>query len=61
MRYRVVFMTEASRDMADIEEHLSQFYASTVRNFFLQLEKQVKTLETMPYMYPAYQEDPFFS
>ena len=60
MSYRVVFMTEAGRDMDDIEEYLSQFYANIVRNFFLQLEKQVRTLETMPHMYPAYQEDPFF-
>jgi len=60
MSYRVVFMIDAGRDMDDIEEYLSQFYTSTVRNFFLQLEKQVKTLETMPYMYPAYQEDPFY-
>ena len=60
MSYRVVFKTEAERDMNDIEEYLSQFYASTVRNFFLQLEKQVKALETMPFMYPTYQEDPFF-
>ena len=60
MSYRVVFMTEAGRDVDDIEKYLSQYYASTVRNFFLQLEKQLETLETMPYMYPAYQEDPFF-
>jgi len=60
MSYRVVFMIEAERDMGDIEAYLSQFYASTVRKFFVQLEKQVKTLETMPFMYPAYREDPFF-
>jgi len=60
MSYHIVFMKEAGRDMDDIEEYLSQFYASTVRKFILQLEKQVKTLETMPYIYPAYQEDPFF-
>ena len=60
MSYHVVFMNLAGQGMDDIEEYLSQFYASTVRNFFQQMEKQVKTLETMPYMYPAYQEDPFF-
>jgi len=60
MSYRVVFMAEANRDMDEIEEYLSQFYASTVRNFFLRLENQLKTLESMPLMYPAYQEDPFF-
>jgi len=36
MSYRVVFMTEAERDMDDIEKYLSQFYASTVRKFSLQ-------------------------
>jgi len=60
MSYRVVFTTEAGLDMDDIEAYLSQFYESTVRNFFLQLEKQVKALQSMPYMYPAYQEDQFF-
>jgi len=60
MSYRIVFMTEAGRDMDDIEKYLSQFYARTVRSFFLLLEKQVKTLEIIPNMYPAYQEDPFF-
>ena len=43
MSYHVVFMTEAGRDTDDIEEYLSQFYTSTVRRFFLQLEKQIKS------------------
>ena len=60
MRYRIVFMPSADRDMDDIEEYLSQFYSSTVLNFFLTLEKKVSTLENMPYSHPAYEYDPYF-
>ena len=54
MSFRVVFLTEAERDLGDIEEYMSQFYASTVRNFFSQLKKQALMLEESPYMYNNY-------
>jgi plasmid stabilization system protein ParE len=60
MSYRIVFLAGAESDMDNIEEYLSQFYASTVRNFFVQLKKQVLMLEDMPYMCPAYENDPYF-
>ena len=60
MSFRVVFLDEAKADIDDIEEYLSQFYASTVRNFFDKLKKQVFMLEDTPYMCPVYEEDPFF-
>jgi plasmid stabilization system protein ParE len=60
MSYRVVFLPAADQDMDDIEEYLSQFYASTVLKFFLQLEEKVATLKDMPYMYPAYDDDTYF-
>ncbi len=59
MNYRTAFLPTADRDIDAIEEYLSQFYTSTVRNFFLRLEKQVATLEKMPYICPTYEEDPF--
>jgi plasmid stabilization system protein ParE len=60
MSYRTVFMPSADRDADDIEEYLSQFHASTVLNFFLELEKKVSALEDMPYSCPAYEYDPYF-
>ena len=60
MSFRVVFLEEAEMDMDNIEEYLSQFYASTVRNFFIKLKEQVFRLEDTPYMCQTYEEDPFF-
>ena len=60
MSYRVVFMEEAESDLEDIEEYLSKFYAGTARKFFSKLKKQLTTLETMPYICPEYEADPFF-
>ena len=58
--FRVVFLEEAEMDMDDIEGYLSQYYASTVRNFFEKLKKQVFMLEDTPYMCQLYEEDSFF-
>ena len=60
MSFSVVFMPEANRDMDDIEDYMSQFYASTARSFFIRLKRQTTSLETMPYMYPAYDADTYF-
>ena len=60
MSYRVVFLTEAERDIDCIEEYLSQFYTSTAQNFFTQLKKQVFMLEDMPYFCPVYEDDTYF-
>jgi len=60
MSFRVIFLEKAEADMDNIEEYLSQFYASTVRNFFIQLKEQVFRLEDTPYMCQTYEEDPFF-
>jgi plasmid stabilization system protein ParE len=51
---------DAERDLCEIEEYLSQFYASTARSFFEQLKKKVLLLEDMPYMCPEYENDPYF-
>jgi len=60
MSYRVTFLMEAERDVSDIEEYLSQFYASTARNFFTLLKRKVMCLEDMPFMYPVYENDSYF-
>jgi len=60
MSYRAVFTPSADQDMDDIEQYLSQFYTSTVKNFFLALEDKVSMLENMPYSCPEYEKDPYF-
>jgi len=60
MGFRVIFLEEAEVDMDSIEEYLSQYYASTVRDFFEKMKKQVFMLENTPYMCPTYEDDPFF-
>jgi plasmid stabilization system protein ParE len=60
MSFRVVFRKAAERDMNEIEAYLSQFYAGTVLKFFDKLEKRVNALKEMPFMCPAYENDPFF-
>jgi plasmid stabilization system protein ParE len=60
MSYRVVFLDEATQDIDDITEYLSQFYANTARKFFDKMKKHVGNLEIMPYMYPVYEDDSFF-
>ena len=60
MKYSVSFLKYASLDIDIIEAYLSQFYESTVRGFFAELNKKVLMLEDMPYMYPVYERDPFF-
>jgi len=60
MKYSVSFLKYADRDIDAVEEYLSQFYESTVRSFFAELNKKVLMLEDMPYIYPVYERDPFF-
>jgi len=51
MSFRVVFLKEAETDLDEIEEYLSQFYESTVRNFFSALKESLAVLEDMPNIY----------
>ena|GEM_PF-4757633 len=44
MSFRAVFMEDAERDLGDIGEYLSQYYTSTVRNFFVKLKKRMPLL-----------------
>jgi plasmid stabilization system protein ParE len=60
MSYRLTYLDESKQDMRDIAAYLSQFYASTARNFSAKLKKQARMLKTQPYMYQAYEEDPYF-
>ena len=60
MNFNAKLHDYAILDLHTIEEYLSQYYPSTARNFFDQLFNKIKLLESMPYMYPVYEEDPFF-
>ena len=60
MSYRVVFLDAAKTDSDCIEDYLSQFYPNTADKFIAHLEKTVSNIEAMPYMYPAYDDFPFF-
>ena len=56
MSYNVVFSNEAKQDLKEIITYKSQYYASTARNFYKLLRKQVSYLKTMPYMCPAHKK-----
>ena len=60
MSFRAVFMEDADRDLAAVEDYLVQFYANTARKFFDNLKKKVLSLEDNPYLYPVYKENPYF-
>ena len=60
MSYRPVYTDDARQDMADIAEYLSQFYPSTARNFSDEMKKKVRLLKDNQYMYPVYEDDPYF-
>jgi len=60
MKYRTIYSEKVKLDIKEIALYLSQFYASTARNFMRKLKEQVQTLKTMPNMYPVYEEDAFF-
>ena len=60
MSHRITFLDEARQDIKDITSYLTQFYASTARNFTSKLKKQVGQLRKLPLMYPIYEKDPLF-
>ena len=60
MSFHAVFSEDADSDMAAIEDYLAQFYANTAERFFDKLKKKVLSLEDNPYLYPIYEEDPYF-
>jgi len=60
MSHRISFLCEARQDIKDITSYLSQYYASTARNFATKLKKQVNQLKTLPLMYPVYEDDQLY-
>ena len=60
MSYRTTYSDYAKQDAKEIVAYLSQFYASTARNFKAKLAERVNSLKSMPLSCQVYEADPFF-
>jgi plasmid stabilization system protein ParE len=60
MRYTVVLTDDARADKRSIRTYLKQFYSGTSRRFFAALEKHLRALSNMPYMYPVWEDNPAY-
>ena len=58
MKYRIKFLQDAVHDRDDIKAYLSQYYDSTVRNFFALLKERIAQLKSFPYSCPVYENIP---
>ena len=57
MKYKVEYLPIADRDIAALSDALAD-YPNKAMRVFLEMEKKLKHLEDMPYMWPAYQLKP---
>ena len=57
MKYKVSYLPKADRDIQQIDDALSE-YPNKAKRLFQEIEKKVKNLEDMPYMWPVYQLKP---
>ena len=60
MKYMIIFLPEALADSEEIRNYLSQYYHSTVTNFFAHLRKRTNSLKANPYIAPQHQEQPSY-
>jgi len=60
VKYQIVFLPEARGDSEEIRQYLSQYYESTVRNFFSLLKNRIDSLKTNPFMAPVYPGRPSY-
>ena len=60
MKYKIRYMPEASNDLEEIRLYLSQYYESTVKNFFRLLKKKIELLKDNPFICATYDDDPDF-
>lgn len=58
MKYLIRYFDEAASDKSEIKKYLSQYYESTVENFFHLLKKKISRLKDFPYSCPVYEDDP---
>ena len=59
MKYNVVYLPIANRDINRINKALAD-YPGKAKRLFQEIEKKVKTLEDIPYMWPKYQIMPIY-
>ena len=57
MKYKVEYLSIADRDIVALSDALAE-YPQKAKRIFLEMEKKLKLLEDMPYMWPAYQLKP---
>ena len=57
MKYRTIYLPDAVTDRNEIKSYLSQFYKSTLKNFFSLLKKRTAKLKDNPYSCPVYKDD----
>jgi plasmid stabilization system protein ParE len=55
---KIIFLPTTVADKALIHEYLSQYYESTVNNFFALLKTPIAQLKKFPYSCPPYEDDP---
>jgi len=58
MKYKIKYLPDVVTDRDEIKMYLSQYYESTVRNFFDLLREKITRLKEYPYSCPAYEHDP---
>ncbi|GHU88778.1 plasmid stabilization protein [Clostridia bacterium] len=46
----IIYKRNAQKDLAEINKYLSQFYPSTLANFYQELREHMDTLSSMPYI-----------
>ena len=57
MKYNVVYLPIANRDIIRISEALSE-YPGKAKRLFQELERKIALLGSLPYMWPEYQAKP---
>ena len=60
MKYTVVFLPEARADSEEIRQYLSQYYESTVSNFFALLKERISYLKLNPSIAQSYADRPSY-
>ena len=58
MKYSIRYLPDTVTDRDEIKEYLSQYYESTVENFFKLLKEKTSRLKEFPYSCPVYEHDP---
>ena len=57
MKYKVIYLPIAGRDIVRINDALAD-YPNKAKRLFQEIERKLKLLEDMPYSWPAYQIKP---